>query len=235
MPLEDGRATGIAFWRQGEVFEAARARRGHPGSRRDRLTAASGAVRHRRGAMRWARRGIDGDARSAGVGENLQDHLQIRTVYKVKDALTLNERAGTLLGKAAHRAGICAARRAARCRWRPASSASSPDPTRAYETPNLQYHVQPLSLDRFGEPLHGFPAITASVANLRPDSRGSVAYHAAPTRARARRSSPTISRPKPTAGSRRDSIRLTRRLMAANALARFKPEEYLPGPGGRDR
>jgi choline dehydrogenase len=100
------------------------------------------------------------------------------------------------------------------------------DPSR--ETPNLEYHVQPLSLDRFGEPLHPFPAFTASVCNLRPESRGEV---------RIRSPEPDVApaiRPNylSTAGDRMvaaAAIRLTRRICAARALARFAPEEYRPG------
>jgi choline dehydrogenase-like flavoprotein len=101
---------------------------------------------------------------------------------------------------------------------------SSPD----YETPNLQFHIQPLSLDKFGDPLHGFPAFTASVCNLRPTSRGSI---------HARSSDPNdppmiVTNYLSTPEDRRvaiDAIRLTRRIAAAPALARFAPSEYRPG------
>jgi choline dehydrogenase len=98
---------------------------------------------------------------------------------------------------------------------------------------NLQYHVQPLSLDRFGEPLHKFPAFTASVCNLRPSSRGSV-------RLRSREAAdPPVIKPNylATQDDRRvaaSSIRLTRRIVAQPALAPFHPDEYLPGPAARD-
>ena len=100
----------------------------------------------------------------------------------------------------------------------------------SFATPNLQYHVQPLSLDKFGEPLHPFPAFTASVCNLRPTSRG---------RVRATSADPTVSPAidpnyLATDEDRRvaaDAIRLTRRIAAAPALAPFTPEEYLPGAG----
>jgi choline dehydrogenase len=96
------------------------------------------------------------------------------------------------------------------------------------ETANLEYHVQPLSLDRFGEPLHGFPAITASVCNLRPTSRGSVTLRSAAPE------DPPAIRPNylATPEDRRvaaDAIRLTRRIMAARAMARYSPSEHLPG------
>jgi choline dehydrogenase len=98
----------------------------------------------------------------------------------------------------------------------------------SYETPNIQYHIQPLSLDRFGEPLHAFPAITASVANLRPESRGSVHLTTSDPR------DPPSIQPNYLASEadRRvaaDSIRLTRRIMATKAMTPYTPDEYLPG------
>jgi choline dehydrogenase len=101
------------------------------------------------------------------------------------------------------------------------------DPSRA--SANLEYHIQPLSLDRFGEPLHAFPAFTASVCNLRPESRGTVQIRSSEPGA------PPAIRPNylATAGDRQvaaDAIRLTRRICAASALARFRPQELRPGP-----
>ena len=103
----------------------------------------------------------------------------------------------------------------------------------SFETANLEYHVQPLSLDRFGDPLHGFPAITASVCNLRPTSRGTVEMrHPDPA-------SPPVIRPNylSTDEDRRvaaDSIRVTRKIMAQPAMAKYSPQEYLPGALARD-
>ena len=98
----------------------------------------------------------------------------------------------------------------------------------ARETPNLQYHVQPLSLDKFGDPLHDFPAITASVCNLRPESRGTIHIRSADFR-----DAPIIKPAYLTDPADRrvaaEAIRLTRRICAAPALARFRPEEYKPG------
>ena len=162
-----------------------------------------------------------------GIGGNLQDHLQLRLVFKVQGTVTLNQRAGSLLGKAAMAAEY------ALFRTGPLSMAPSQlgaftrsDPS--FATPNLEYHVQPLSLDRFNEPLHPFPAFTASVCNLRPTSRGEVR----PTSAKPG-SGPAI-RPNylSTDEDRRvavDAIRLTRKIAAAPALARFAPDEYRPG------
>jgi choline dehydrogenase len=162
-----------------------------------------------------------------GVGANLQDHLQIRMVYKVKGTRTLNEQANSFFGRA--RMGL----EYALFRRGPLTMAPSQlgafarsDPSRA--TPDLEYHVQPLSLDRFGEPLHPFPAFTASVCNLRPQSRGTVRI-----RSREPDVAPAIA-PNYLADEADRSvaataIRLTRRICAAPSLARFEPEEFLPG------
>lgn len=162
-----------------------------------------------------------------GVGENLQDHLQIRCVFKVHDVKTLNQRASSLLGKLGIGLEYALFRRG------PMSMAPSTlgafaksDPSRA--SPNLQYHVQPLSLDKFGDPLHPFPAITASVCNLRPESRGDVRIKSPDPFA-----APAI-RPNylSTPGDRQvavDAIRLTRKIIEQPALARYRPDEYLPG------
>lgn len=163
----------------------------------------------------------------SGVGENLQDHLQLRTIYKVQGAKTLNTLANSWFGKL-QIALEYAVRRSGPMSMAPsqlgAFAKSGPEQTRA----NVQYHVQPLSLNQFGEPLHGFPAMTASVCNLRPSSRGSTHIHSA--------SSTTAPSIRPNYLSTEadlkvaaDSIRLTRSIMAAPALARYRPEEFLPG------
>ena len=167
-----------------------------------------------------------------GVGSNLQDHLQLRLIYKVDGIATLNERYHSLLGPAFMLAEYALFRRGP-LTMAPSQlglfTRSDADQVRA----NLQYHIQPLSLDRFGEPLHTFPAFTASVANLRPTSRGHVRL-----RTRDPAAAPAI---KPnylsTDEDRRiaaKSIRLTRRIVAQPAMAKFHPAEYLPGPGIRD-
>ena len=162
-----------------------------------------------------------------GVGGNLQDHLQLRLVFKVANTVTLNQRAATLLGKATMAAEY-ALRRTGPLTMAPSQLGAFTRSDPSFATPNLEYHVQPLSLDRFNEPLHPFPAFTASVCNLRPTSRGKVR----PT-VPAPGASPAI-RPNylSTDEDRRvavDAIRLTRRIAAAPALARFMPVEHLPG------
>jgi choline dehydrogenase len=163
-----------------------------------------------------------------GVGENLQDHLQIRTVYKVKGIPTLNERANRLTGRIAMGLEYALFRRG------PLTMAPSQlgcfaksDPSR--DTPDLQYHIQPLSLDRFGEPLHPFPAFTASVCNLRPTSRGSVRIKSSDPRAQPAIRPNYLSTPEDRATAAA-SIRLTRRICAAEPLARYITEEFRPGP-----
>jgi choline dehydrogenase len=162
-----------------------------------------------------------------GVGANLQDHLQIRSVFKVQGVETLNMLANSWLGKA--KIGLEYA-------WKrsgPMSMAPSQlgaftrsDPSQAW--PNIEYHVQPLSLDAFGEPLHSFPAFTASVCNLNPSSRGTVQIRS-PRFTDAPAIAPNYLA---TAEDQRvavDSLRLTRRIAAQPALASFQPEEYKPG------
>ena len=171
--------------------------------------------------------GIDVVHESPGVGENLQDHLQIRTVFKVRNARTLNTLANSVWGKI--RIGL----EYALLRSGPMSMAPSQfgiftksDPSRA--TPDLEYHVQPLSTDRLGDPLHPFPAITVSVCNLRPESRGSC--HVTSTDLDQQ---PEI-RPNylSTHNDRQVaviSVRQAREIMTASALRRYEPEEFLPG------
>ncbi|QVQ27654.1 GMC family oxidoreductase [Achromobacter deleyi] len=166
-----------------------------------------------------------------GVGENLQDHLQLRVIIKVNGVKTLNRIASTLLGKA----GIgleYLVNRSGPMSMAPsqlgAFAKSDPGQARA----NVEFHVQPLSLGAFGEPLHSFDAFTASVCNLRPTSRGSV--HAQGPAGQKGAEAPVI-RPNYLSTEEdlqvaADSIRLVRRIAAAPALQRYQPQEWLPGP-----
>jgi choline dehydrogenase len=171
--------------------------------------------------------GIETRLALPGVGGNLQDHLQLRLVFKVQGVLTMNQRAANWHGKAWM--GVeYALRRTGPLTMAPSQLGAFARSDPSFESPNLEYHVQPLSLDRFGEPLHPFPAFTASVCNLRPTSRGTV---------RLRDTSPTsapVIQPNylSTEEDRRvavDAIRLTRTIAAQPALARYQPVEYLPG------
>ncbi|SMD00323.1 GMC family oxidoreductase [Primorskyibacter flagellatus] len=171
--------------------------------------------------------GIDVVLDAPAVGENLQDHLQIRAVYKVKGTKTLNALTSTLFGK-----GVIALEYLLR-RSGPMSMSPSQlgaftrsDPDQPY--PNLEYHVQPLSLDAFGEPLHRFPAVTASVCNLNPTSRGKVLIRSADFR-----DVPVIS-PNylDTEADRKvaaQSLRQVRQIMSQPAMAAYQPEEFKPG------
>ncbi|HUG56642.1 MAG TPA: GMC family oxidoreductase N-terminal domain-containing protein [Candidimonas sp.] len=162
-----------------------------------------------------------------GVGQNLQDHLQLRLIYKVQGAKTLNTMVGSLWGKALMGAQYALQKRgplAMAPSQLGAFARSGPDQQRA----NLEYHVQPLSLEKFGDDLHDFPAITASVCNLRPTSRG----HVNITSPDASKSPAILCNYLQTAEDRQvaaDSIRLTRKIMAQPALAQYSPQEYKPG------
>ncbi len=172
--------------------------------------------------------GIETVSENKSVGENLQDHLQLRLIYKVKNAVTLNQRAGSLFGKALMGAEY-ALRRSGPMSMAPSQLGIFAKSDPAFETANIEYHAQPLSLDKFGEPLHDFPAITMSVCNLRPDARGSVRIKSADYRDHPAIQPNYLSND----ADRRvaaDSIRITRRIMATHALAPFAPDEYLPGP-----
>ncbi|HEX7217827.1 MAG TPA: GMC family oxidoreductase N-terminal domain-containing protein [Burkholderiales bacterium] len=162
-----------------------------------------------------------------GVGENLHDHLQIRLQYKVKNVKTLNGIANSLWGKAAMALEYFA--------WRTGPLTMPPSQMGAFAksdpaqpTPNIEWHVQPLSLDKFGDPLHSFPAITPSVCNLRPASRGWVRIKSADPAV-----FPEIKlnylKEEEDRKVAVDAIRFTRRIMSAKALARYEPEEYRPG------
>ncbi|MGY4877511.1 GMC family oxidoreductase [Vreelandella aquamarina] len=173
------------------------------------------------------RHGIDMVAELPGVGENLQDHLQIRSVYKVQGAKTLNTMANTLFGKAmigleyvAKRTGPMSMAPSQLCIF----TRSSDD----YQHANIEYHVQPLSLDAFGQPLHDFPAITASVCNLNPTSRGTVRI-----KNRDPQTAPAIEPNYLSTEEDRkvaaDSLRVTRRIAEQQAFAKYQPEEFKPG------
>ena len=162
-----------------------------------------------------------------GVGGNLQDHLQMRLIFKVANTKTLNERANSLLGRIGMGLEYFLFRRGP-LTMAPSQLGAFAKSDPALETPNLQYHVQPLSLDRFGEPLHPFPAFTASVANLRPESRGRVRI-ASPDPFAAPSIQPNYLSTEADRKVAATAIRLTRRIAAAPALARFEPREFKPG------
>jgi len=162
-----------------------------------------------------------------GVGENLHDHLQIRMIYKVRNVVTLNQLANSWLHKA--RMGLEYLLFKTGPLTMPPSQLGAfakSDPSQPIA--NIEWHVQPLSLDKFGDPPHPFPAITPSVCNLRPTSRGHVRIKSADPDAYPAITLNYLS----TAEDRKvaaDGMRFTRRIMAARALARYQPEEWKPG------
>jgi choline dehydrogenase len=171
--------------------------------------------------------GIEVVLDAPGVGANLQDHLQIRAVYKIKGAPTLNVLASSLYGKAKIGAEYLF-KRSGPMSMAPSQLGAFTRSSPAYEWPNLEYHVQPLSLDAFGEPLHSFPAFTASVCNLNPTSRGTVRIKSA-NFADAPAIAPNYLSTDEDRLVAADSLRVTRRIAAQPALARYSPEEWKPG------
>ena len=174
------------------------------------------------------RHGIDVVHDLPGVGENLHDHLQVRIVYKVRNTVTLNRRARSLCGKLAMGLQYFAFRTGPLTM--PPSQLGAfarSGPTQA--SADMEWHVQPLSLDKFGDPLHRFDAITPSVCNLQPTSRGHVRIESADPAAHPAITLNYLS----TEHDRRVAVagvRFTRRIMGAKALARFEPDEWKPGP-----
>ena len=171
--------------------------------------------------------GIDVQVESPGVGQNLQDHLQIRAVYKVKNVKTLNTMANSLIGKAM--IGMeYVFKRSGPMSMAPsqlgAFTKSDPDQPHA----NLEYHVQPLSLEAFGEDLHPFPAFTASVCNLNPTSRGQVRIQSSRWQDAPLIEPNYLSTPEDRKIAA-DSLRQVRDIVRQSALAKYEPEEYKPG------
>ncbi len=225
--FEGPRACGVRFRRNGQVFEA-RTRgdvvlsAGSVGSAHLLQLSGLGA------SARLSEHGIATVADRPGVGRNLQDHLQQRAIYKVHGVKTLNETYHSLLGRALM--GLeYALFQTGPLTMAPSQlgifTTSSPE----HERPNIQFHVQPLSLDRFGDPLHRFPAITVSACNLRPTSRGEIRLRSADPAAR-----PVIAPNYLSTDEDRqvaaDAIRVTRQLMQQKAIRRLRPEEHVPGP-----
>jgi choline dehydrogenase-like flavoprotein len=228
--IEEGRARGVEFEvggvvrtqrTQGEVVLAAGAV-GTP-----QLLELSGiGDGERLGAL-----GVGLARHAPGVGENLQDHLQIRPVYGISGAPTLN----TLYAQVWRRPLMAleyAAFRRGPLTMAPSQMGAFARSSGAFETPNLQFHVQPLSLDAFGEALHAYPAITVSVANLRPTSRGSI-HAASADPADAPLIQPNYLATPDDEAVAVDSLRLVRRILAQPSLQRYSPRELKPGEAAR--
>jgi len=224
---EGRRVTGVRFRQNGQAFTA---------QAKGEVILAAGAIgsveilqRSGIGPGAWLQDlGIPVTHALEGVGRNLQDHLQLRMMFRVQGVKTLNKTYYNPLGRFLMGAEYALLRRG------PMTMAASQlgiftrsDPSQ--RRANIQFHVQPLSLDRFGTPLHRFPAITVSPCNLRPTSRGTVRITSADATAKPGIAPNFLS----TDEDRRvaaDSLRVTRRLMAQGAVAKYHPEEFRPGP-----
>ncbi|TFW04902.1 choline dehydrogenase [Oxalobacteraceae bacterium OM1] len=162
-----------------------------------------------------------------GVGENLQDHLQLRMAFKIQGAKTLNTMANSWHGKM--RIGMqYVATRSGPMSMAPSQLGAFTRSDASQPTPNLQYHVQPLSLERFGEPLHPFPAFTASVCNLRPTARGHIHIASTDPMQPPRITPNYLSTPEDRKVAA-NALAITRNIVAAPALQKYKPEEFKPG------
>ncbi|MBV8488316.1 MAG: GMC family oxidoreductase N-terminal domain-containing protein, partial [Planctomycetaceae bacterium] len=225
--IENGRAVGVEFDVDGQGFTV-RARREVVLSGG---TIGSPAILERSGigdGERLNALGIDTVRHLPGVGENLQDHLQIRCAYKVEGADTLNTRVQSLLGKAVigleyvftHSGPMSMA---------PSQLGIFTKSDVRFANSNLEYHIQPLSLAAWGGNLDPFPAFTASVANVRPDSRGTVHIRSADP-AEAPAIHPNFLSTESDRIVAVESVRLTRRIIEQPAMARFSPTEFRPGP-----
>lgn len=162
-----------------------------------------------------------------GIGENLQDHLQIRSIYRITNGKTLNAIASTLWGKA----GIgleYLLKRSGPMSMAPSQLGAFTRSAQDQPHPNIEYHVQPLSLEAFGQPLHPYPAITASVCNLNPTSRGTVRLKSSDPRQAPAISPNYLSTPEDRKVAA-DSLRVTRRIAEQPAFAKYAPEEVKPG------
>jgi choline dehydrogenase len=225
------RATGLEYVIEGQGAHVARARKA--------VVLAAGAIGSPQvlqlsgigpGPL-LARHGIPVVHELGGVGENLHDHLQIRLVYKVHGVKTLNTMVHSLVGKAAMGLEYLFFRTGP-LTMPPSQLGAFAKSDPSQTTANIEWHVQPLSLDKFGDPLHRFDAITSSVCGLRPTSRGWVRIRSADPRAAPEIKVNYLS----TDHDRQvavDGIRFSRRIMAAGALAKYRPEEWKPGPAAQ--
>ncbi len=171
--------------------------------------------------------GVDVVLDKPGVGANLQDHLQIRPIYKVSGVKTMNSEYQSLFNRAVMGLEYLFKRTGA-LTMAPSQLGAFTTSSPAYDRPNLQFHIQPLSLDKFGDPLHTFPAFTASVCNLRPSSRGTVTLDGADP-SKQPKIAPNYLSTDEDRQVAADALRVIRNVISQPALAAFKPEEYRPG------
>ena len=225
--MDDKKVAGISYWRDGQSFEAIA---------HGEVVLSSGSIgsvqilqRSGVGPVQWLKHaGVDVVHPLEGVGRNLQDHLQQRAIYKVSNAKTLNETYHSLIGRAFMGLEYALFRRGP-LTMAPSQLGIFTRSSSQYDRANIEFHIQPLSLDKFGDPLHRFPAITVSACNLRPTSRGHVRILNNDIQSKPEIAPNYLS----TDDDRKvacDAIRVTRRLMKQPALDSFQPREYLPGP-----
>jgi len=167
-----------------------------------------------------------------GVGGNLQDHLQLRTVFKVQNVLTLNTLANSWWGKL--KMGLeYLFRRTGPLTMAPSQMGACVKSEPGQATANIEFHIQPLSLDKFGDPLHSYPAFTVSVCNLRPTSRGHVRLKSSDPRAAPEIRLNYLSAPEDQRIAVQ-SLRLARRIVTeTETMKKYAPEETVPGPAFR--
>jgi choline dehydrogenase-like flavoprotein len=229
--FEGKRATGVVY-RQNGVEKTAKARgevilaAGSLGSPQLLMLSGVGPAAH------LQERGVPVVLDKPGLGGNLQDHLQLRLIYKVHGIGTLNEQYHSLIGRA--KMGLqYALFRTGPLTMPPSQMGIFTRSDKSRERANIQFHIQPLSLDKFGDPLHEFPAFTMSVCNLQPTSRGTL-------RLKSRNPAEGLSiRPNYLATDEdrkvaADSIRVARGIAREPSLMKYNPEEILPGPQLRD-
>ena len=226
LQFEGNKVIGVKFWRGNDLFEA---------SVSGEIILASGAIGSPQimqasgissGALSQ-KIGIQNIIELPGVGENLQDHLQMRLVFKVKNTKTLNLRANSLFGKIGMGLEYFLFKRGPMT-MAPSQLGGFAKSDKNKETPNLQYHIQPLSTEKLGDPLHPFEAFTASVCNLRPESRGHVHIKTEDSREPPKIQPDYLSDPADRKVAA-DAIKLTRKIVSSPAMEKFEPEEFKPG------
>ena len=231
LELTGKRATGVR-WRQNGERRAARSRgevilaAGSIGSPHILMLSGVGP------AAQLSKFGIPVTLDKPGVGANLHDHLQLRMIYKVSGVKTLNETYASLFNRVGMGLNY-AFRRRGPMTMAPSQLGAFTRSDSTQDRANIQYHVQPLSLDKFGEPLHPFPAFTASVTNVRPTSRGALTLKSADPAASPAISPNYLATPEDQRVAA-DSIRVTRGIVRQPALQKYSPVEYLPGDSARD-
>src|ERR1700749_4639134 len=229
--IENGRAVGVRFSKGGETIEA---------RAKGEVILSAGSIgsvqvlqRSGIGPADWLNElGIDVVLDKPGVGRNLQDHLQQRAIYKVSGVRTLNETYWSLPRRALMGLDY-AVRRRGPLTMAPSQLGIFTRSDSRRERANIQFHVQPLSLDKFGDPLHRFPAITVSACNLQPTSRGTVRLRSA-TADEKPMIAPNYLSTDEDREVAADAIRTTRQLMKQKALEKYHPVEFLPGPSVGD-